>query len=205
MTYILHLPDRRLKMVLKGHSKRIIMCFNSRVVVETQPHSSYVMTTVASMIRPFKQTTGWWAINLKDQNDEAIVPHKFRELSEEQSALTTSLHYNTSFPVPFISPDIDCLNNFPFLPSVHSDSNLFYSLQCFGVVLTNATRYSIDAASCISQRMLLWHIFTELVAKERLLKNTYYVHIADKLVKLCFADCSSLILKHLRARSTVMC
>lgn len=60
------------------------MLFNLGVGAEAKPHSSHVMTTVASTL---KQISGWWAINLLDQNDEATAPHESKKISGGPRAL----------------------------------------------------------------------------------------------------------------------
>ncbi len=64
------------------------MHFNLGFGGEAKPHSSCVMTTVASTLGPVEQTTGWWAINLLDQNDEATAPHISKKVCGRQSSLT---------------------------------------------------------------------------------------------------------------------
>lgn len=94
--------------------------------------SSCVMTTVAGTLGPVKQATGWWAIYLLDQKDEATAPH----ISKKKSFRNTKLSDQTlwyAFPTinAFFSPifrniDIQHPDRFTFLPG-HS---VLYLTHC---------------------------------------------------------------------------
>lgn len=135
------------------------------------------MTTVASTLRPFKQTTGWRTINLKNQNDEATVPHKFRKLSEGQSALTkhftaTHLLLCLSFSMIFIL-SVSFLSFFVVIYCNVSEQ-LWHMLHVNILLLP-----LIFSRKCYCGRGL-----THTVEKEHLLKNTHSTYVLTAVASL---------------------
>lgn len=132
----LHLSDRRLKRCYKDPQKRIIMHFNLEAGGEAIPHSSCVMTTVASTLGPTEQTTGWWAINLLDQNEaKATVQHISEMGSGVQSTLT---------------------EHFTAIHLLKSQRLVVYFSSHYNIQSRQHTSYTTVAASIVSQFSHTW-------------------------------------------------
>lgn len=147
------------------------MHFNVGVEGEAKPHSSCVMTTVASILGRVEQTTGWWAIicwtkTMKQQ------PHTYLKKFMEALWPNTSLASFFKFILLCsLCPVILTYVLFASLCfSAWSSICPIYLTHCnISEQLTNATSYSIVAAS--SRECYCVSVFPHMAAKECLLKK----------------------------------
>lgn len=183
--------------------KRIIMYFNFGAGGEAKPHSSCFMTTAASTLGSVEQTTGWWAVSLLDQNDEATVPRVYKAFWRKKDSdwklhwITPSQLSTSVFKLILLCslcPDIDIFHVQLSIPLV----NLIFQIR--------ANRFCmLQYCSCLYGIS----VFPHMEAKKCWQKNPTAVKWSSLtlvILKWCFAERSSLIFVPPQApRSIVMC